>query len=251
MKLFVTFAILFGSAFSIKVKQLAEVLSYEEPSQTNPPAPSEILEKCAFKESKAEISKSTDWVQSINEFYACGAKVRIDDIDSYEDDIGLSGLRIKFCHISNSSVYYHREVFPNGYDNNFWGDWSNWTDCTNGSYIAGISAKTYSNNGGPFPDKDDTGLEGLAILCKPKTCPPTAIVNPPLPGNNSYSLSGYNYETKLVGEVPGGLGTWGNWTIAGTGKYIDAAQAIYTYYLGLYDDRALTCIRAGVNEYYC
>ena len=83
---------------------------------TDPKDPDEAnqIGICAFEEDFEQIKRETDWEISHNHYYACGAQARVDDMDDYRDDIGVSGLRVKFCNENDHSDSYYRTIFPDG-----------------------------------------------------------------------------------------------------------------------------------------
>ena len=91
-------------------------------------------------------------------YYACGAAVRVDPYTYGEDDVGIFGLKMIFCHRLDRSKLYYVKVRD---DNNFVGDWHEGI-CADKKFIFGVQTQTQS---GPSA-LDDTALHGMKIFCR-------------------------------------------------------------------------------------
>ena len=130
-------------------------------------------------------------------YYACGAEVRLQSPQGRKDDTSANGLRLRYCSLAG---WYDGqqtvEVFPG-----YWGSWRGMKMCPHGSFIQGSQVR-FDPHGGHV---DDTGMNGLKILCR----------NPE------------NNVTKWVTVSEGNFGEWRSPKLFPNGKYVKGAQIRY------------------------
>jgi hypothetical protein len=121
--------------------------------------------------------------------YINGMRVRYEDpIDG--DDTALNGIEIQYVSLPGSPHPVAKNVVV---AHGHWGNWKPWAYAPDGYYIVGLNVRSE-----PWqPDNDDTGMNGIEMICKKFFPPPNDM-----PRVMVYS------------------GNWGGWTEA-LGPYPD------------------------------
>ena len=93
-----------------------------------------------------------------NEFYACGASLRVQDkMGPTIDDTSANGLDIVYCHRKNWFQQKSSMVWEGDY-----GKWGPYIFCPINQYITGAQVRAEYPSG----VMDDAALNGLKVFCK-------------------------------------------------------------------------------------
>lgn len=156
-----------------------------------------------------------------------------------QDDVGVVGFDLLFCKKGEWTTQYYTSIYD---EPAFPGEWTDFAKCDEDTYMYGAIDKTAYT--GPQAIIDDTGLEGLKIICRD-----ICIDDFALPEDGDYENHA-DSNVHLVGEVTDGNGEWRT-PVVSHNRFIGGANGVGTVPLGIYDDRGLNCIAFTLVETCC